>query len=255
MRLWESEEGRLVGAVHPDGPGWACPELHPDWRHLEEELLDWAESALPAVSGAGDSRYLRLFVWDYDAPRRRLLERRGYEKTAEAGTVRRMRFGRCALPRPALAGGYRLRTTRPDEPDYERMAVLLNRSFGRTIHSAAEYRNFTTHSPSFRHDLNLVAEAGDGSFAAHVGLTYEERNRYAIIEPVCTHPDHCRRGLASTLMLEGMHRVHALGATDAYVDTGERIPANELYDSLGFGEAYTGHTWCYEAEPSASPVA
>ena len=35
----------------------------------------------------------------------------------------------------------------------------------------------------------------------------------------------------------------ALGAADAYVETGDREPANGLYEAMGFTEAYTGHYW------------
>jgi hypothetical protein len=49
-----------------------------------------------------------------------------------------------------------------------------------------------------------VAEASDGSFAAHVGLTLDEVNGHGIVEPVCTGPDHQRRGLARALILDGL---------------------------------------------------
>lgn len=124
-----------------------------------------------------------------------------------------------------------------------RVAALLNAAFGRSVHTAAEYRVFATRSPSFRHDLNLVAEAPDGSFAAHAGLTLDEANRHGIIEPVCTHPDHRRHGLAQALMLDGLRRLRDLGAATCDVETGDMVPANALYRSLGFTEEYRGHRW------------
>jgi hypothetical protein len=44
-------------------------------------------------------------------------------------------------------------------------------------------------------------------------------------------------------MQEGLRRLRAIGAVEATVDTGDRIPANRFYDSLGFTEAYRGCTW------------
>ena len=123
------------------------------------------------------------------------------------------------------------------------MADLLNAAFSRDFHTAAEYHVFVTQSPSFRNDLNLVAEEPDGSFAAHVGITYDGANRRGLYEPVCTHPRHQRRGLARTLMLDGLCRLKALGAADAYVDSGEKVAANCLYDAVGFTEAYRGYLW------------
>ena len=137
-----------------------------------------------------------------------------------------------------------MRTTRlGDQDDCKRIAAVLNAGFDRTFHTDLEYATFVTKSPSFRHDLNLVAEAPDGSFACHVGVTYAEANGYGIFEPVCTHPDHRRKGLARGLMFEGLRRLKALGAADVYVGTGDAIAANELYESIGFAEAYKGYTW------------
>ena len=88
-----------------------------------------------------------------------------------------------------------------------------------------------------------MAVAPDGTFAAYVGVPYDEANKCGIFEPVCTHPDHRRKGLARTLMLEGLQRLKTLGAVDVHVETGDMIPANRLYDSIGFTEAYKGFVW------------
>lgn len=61
--------------------------------------------------------------------------------------------------------------------------------------------------------------------------------------PVCTHPDHRRKNLAQSLMLEGLHRVKALGARQVTVETGDMIPANALYDAFGFTEVYKCWVW------------
>lgn len=185
-----------------------------------------------------------ISVFDYDSPLRRLLTKHGFEKSPDYGVTRRLRFGNRPLPEPAMAAGYLLRITRPgDERDCQRIADVLNAGFNRISHTAEEYQKFITLSPSFRHYLNLVAEAQDGSFAAHVGVTYDKTNRRCIFEPVCTYPNHRRLGLARSLMFEGPHRLKALGASDVYVGTGDRIPANELYESVGFTEAYQGYDW------------
>jgi GNAT superfamily N-acetyltransferase len=244
IHLWETEGGQLVGAVHPEYRGDANLELHPDYRHIENDMLAWAEEHLAIPTDDGQQRQLHMFVHEYNVQRRRLLEQRGYEKLTWGGVGLRLRFGTWPLPDPVLAAGYALRTTRPgDASDYQRVADILNAAFNRSIHTAREARLFMTTSPSFRHDLDLVAEAPDGSFASYVGVTYDEINRRGIFEPVCTHPDHRRKGLARSLMFEGLRRLKTLGATDAYVGTGDAVPANQLYESVGFTEAYRGHAW------------
>ena len=100
-----------------------------------------------------------------------------------------------------------------------------------------------THAPSFRHDLDLAAEAPDGGFAAYVSVTYDEANQRGIFEPVCTAPAHRRRGLAKALMVEGLHRLKEFGAKNVYLGTGDMVPANRLYEAVGFTEAYKGYIW------------
>lgn len=243
IRLWETDEARLVAVAHPEGSlGEGFMQLHPDYRHLEDEMLAWCEENL-AAPGKDGGRRLRIYAHDYDLPRRRVLRERGYTETLHWGVVRRLRLGHCTLPVPPIAPGYTLRETRPDPADDQAIADLLNATFERTIHTAAEFRGFAATAPSYRRDLDLVAEAPDGGFGAYAGVTWDPANRRGIFEPVCTHPGHRRRRLALTLMREGLRRLQALGATDAYVETGDMAPANALYDAVGFTEAYAGHQW------------
>jgi GNAT superfamily N-acetyltransferase len=243
IRLWETDGGRLVGAAHPEGSGDLHLQIHPDYRHLEDEMIAWGEEHLAVPADEGQQRRLDIFVFEYDYPRQCVLMARGYEKMPRGGVSRRLRFGNWPLPTPVIADGYTMRTTTSCLDDGQRIADILNAAFNRTFHTGAEVEHFMTTSPSFRHDLDLAAIAPDGSFASYVGLTYEPTNRYGIFEPVCTHPDHVRKGLAQALMFEGLHRLKALGAVNAYVGTGDAVPANRLYDSIGFAEAYKGYVW------------
>jgi mycothiol synthase len=243
IRLWETAEGRLVGVANPEGRlGEAFLQLQPDYRHLEEEMVAWCEGHL-AVSSEESGRRLWIYVHDYDGPRRSLLRRWGYVERGEWGVARRLRLEARPLPVPSLPPGYLLRETRPDPADAQGIADLLNVAFGRTSHTAAEFRGFTANAPSYRRDLDLVAQAPGGELACYVGLTWDPPNRRGMFEPVCTHPDHRRRGLALAVMHEGLRRLRALGATDAYVESGSGEPVNALYDGVGFTEAYTGHYW------------
>ena len=254
-RLWQRPSGQPVAVIHPDSPGYPALLIHPDHRRLEQEMIAWAEEHLakplqegkpiqegkPLQEGRSE---IQFYVYDYDVQRQRLLEDRGYQKTTSGGAIRRLRFGQQVLVQPALAEGYCLRTTNPeDDADAQQIADLLNAAFNRDFHNAAEYQNFARQAPSFRADLDLVAIAPDGAFAAYVGIPYDQANQLGIFEPVCTHPDHRRKGLAGALMREGLCRLQALGAHYAMVDTGDMVPANRLYDTIGFSEVHRGFYW------------
>ncbi|MEZ4679042.1 MAG: N-acetyltransferase [Caldilineaceae bacterium] len=243
VQLWETGDGQLAGVVNPEGTGDAHLQLHPDFRTIEPEMVAWAEEHLAAPNAEGQ-RQLEIFVFDYDEPRQQLLNDRGYTQLDEGGVTQRLHLAECTPPPVVMALPYQLRTTEPgDLANCQRVADLLNAAFNRNFHTAVEFANFTKNAPCCRPDLDLVAVAPDGSFAAYVGIAYDEVNGHAAFEPVCTHPDHRRHGLAQTLMVEGLHRLKALGATDVIVDTGDMIPANRLYDSIGFTEVCRGHVW------------
>jgi mycothiol synthase len=242
-RLWQRADGQLVAVAQPDSPGFPALFVHPDYRHLEPEMVAWAEQRLAKALEDG-KRQVQFYVYEYDVTRQALLAVRGYEKLDSGGAIRRLRIGQQPLARPILAEGYGLRATHPeDDADAQRIADLLNAAFQRNFHNAAEYQNFTRLAPSFQAGLDLVAIGPDGAFAAYVGIPYDRANRMGIFEPVCTHPDHRRQGLAQALMQEGLLRLKALGAQQALVDTGDMVPANRLYETIGFSEMQRGYYW------------
>jgi GNAT superfamily N-acetyltransferase len=270
-RLWETERGELAGACHPEGMQASSRQahlhvhfqVHPDYRDLEPEMLTWAEglvAAAPARPAAGHgaaapggdtsgdangaNRSVTLSVYEYDAPRQALLEQRGYAKLGTGGAARMLRLGRQPLAQPIVPDGYVVRTVDPDDDDdCQRIADVLNAGFGRTFHTGVEFRTFTRLAPCYRADLDLVAVAPDGSFAAYVGVPYDDANGLGMFEPVCTHPEHRRRGLALGLMQEGLLRLRSIGARAAKVETGDMAPANQLYDAVGFTERYRVNDW------------
>jgi ribosomal protein S18 acetylase RimI-like enzyme len=244
VELWETGDGKLLGYALSEGTGNAHLQVHPDHRYLEDEMIAWSEANLAAPARAGGSKVLFIYANEYDAYRQRLLAAHGFQQTEDWGMIRHMRFGQQPLRQPVVYEGYTVRTTRSaDLDDCQRLADLLNAAFRRSFHNAEEYYNFCRLAPCFHQDLDLVAVAPDGTFAAYVGVPYDETNRRGIFEPVCTHPDHQRKGLAKALMQEGLLRLKARGAVDVTVDTGDMTPANQLYDSLGFTEAYKGYSW------------
>lgn len=244
VQLWENCAGNLVAYVLPESPDDAHIQVHPDYRCLENELIAWAEDNLSATTGEGGRRQLQIYSLEYDALRQQTLAARGFEKMTYGGMVRHLRLGRQPRPEVQVADGYTLRTTQADDLDNcQRIADLLNAAFKRDCHTAMEFYHFTRLAPNYRDDLDLVAVAPDGTFAAYVGIYYEESEHWATFEPVCTHPDHQRKGLARALMNEGLNRLWAVGAADVTVDTGDMVAANGLYTAMGFTEAYKGYSW------------
>ena len=86
VRMWETAAGDLVGAAHPEDPGNAFPRMHPDFRHLEDEIVAWAEERLAAPTPEG--RRVDVNVHDHDTQRQELLARRGFVRGRSTDTAR-----------------------------------------------------------------------------------------------------------------------------------------------------------------------
>jgi predicted N-acetyltransferase YhbS len=91
---------------------------------------------------------------------------------------------------------------------------------------------------NFRRDLNIVAIAPDGAYAAYAGTWYEPLNRYAYVEPVATDPTYRRLGLGRAAVLEGVRRCGLLGAEVAYVGSDQ-----EFYKAIGFELIFNTQCW------------
>lgn len=245
IRLWHAPDGALIGAVHPEGPEEAWLELHPAWAHLAPELLDWAQEAhRRRHAGHEAPPALQGYATADDEERQALLAARGY---LDRGPMEVLHARSLAIPAPsvALPPGYGIRRIDLDDAADRRQLVEITRlAFPRaTFDERAidlEPRMLTEHE-------YLAATAPDGSFAAWCGVWSSPEIRVGQFEPVGTHPDHRRRGLASAVMARGMGWMRDRGLQSACVGTGVRNASNYLYASLGFRVAELFHQWEWES--------
>ena len=90
-------------------------------------------------------------------------------------------------------------------------------------------------APGYIPELDLVVGGPDGRFAAFCLCWIDPVNRIGEFEPVGTHPDFRRQGLAKAVLFAGLQRMKAFGAEQAFVlCRGDNQAAATLYQSLGF---------------------
>lgn len=239
VRLWETvgdaeTPRKLVGVVNPEDGGDFFIQIYPGFRHLEPEMIAWAEKHHEKSRPENATHWpLSTFLHEHDIARAECLNNRGYKNMGHAGYTR-WRLLDTPLPEASLPHGYSVRNIGASEQnDLARRAAVANASFGHSRHNPDTIR--TLHrAPTYRADLDLVVVAPDGSFAAYCVIWFGEENSLGWYEPVGTHPAHRRLGLAKGMMAEGLRRIRALGATKACVGAGTGEAANRLYESLGF---------------------
>jgi predicted acetyltransferase len=81
-------------------------------------------------------------------------------------------------------------------------------------------------------------KAPDGEYAAHCGMWYEEGEKTAYIEPICTVPEYRKKGLVKIAVYEAMKRCSKLGAQRAIV-----VSNQDFYHKIGFEVSSTYSFW------------
>jgi len=245
--IWETSHGEIAAVLHPMTMGEAFVHVHPAFRttELEQEIIAFAEQSLPALVRDG-MRRLTILVDSGDAMRRNVLINRGYARGG--GIVHRWwRDLNTPLPQVPVTPGYAIRSMgdidefparswaswkafHPDEPDdhYEGWEWLLN----------------IRATPLYRRDLDIVAATPTGEIAAFCTIWFDDATQSAVCVLVGTVPGHQRRGLATAVMFEGLHRLQKMGGTRAFANAYDPA-ADALYGSV-LGAKAVSESWAKE---------
>lgn len=242
VHLWETESGKLVGVANAEDSNNYFFQIHPHYREIEPQMLAWTEAHHQTRKSKETPHSLHIFTFENDQLRNTLLQANDYTDEG-ACEYDRQRSLDAPIPKIVLPQGYHVRNIHIDDPsDCAKWATADNNAFGHQRNTAASIA-VRAQAPTYREDLDLVAVAPDGSFAAFCIVWLAEENGYGVFEPVGTHPDHRRKGLASAVINAGLQRLKELGATLAYVGSGADAPSNYLYEALGFNDYTPWHHW------------
>ncbi|MEU4829893.1 GNAT family N-acetyltransferase [Streptosporangium sp. NPDC023615] len=227
--------------------GWAMPPgelelfVHPEHPGLADEVLDWFHGAgsgggAGAGSGGGAAGETAVTILTGEERLAAALARHGYRPgPADAPFQVRMSRDLSDLPEPEVPPGFTMRHVRGEEDVAERVAVHRS-AFAPSSVTEESYRNVMRAWP-YRPELDCVVEAPDGRLVAYCLIWPDALNGVGELEPVGTHRDFRRLGLARAVCLYALHRLGRTGAAGAIVqprgDAGYPVPAR-LYEAIGF---------------------
>lgn len=196
--------------------------VHPDSPELLDEVLAWAHAT-------------ETDVLDSNSDAIAALERTGYERVGDGEPFMLYLARRLdELPQPACPDGFALRTV--SEADVESRVEAHRSAFHPSRVTVESYRNVMRAWP-YRAELDCIAVAPDGRVAAYSLAWLDDENRVGELEPVGTHTDFRRRGLAAAVCAFALRRLREEGAERAVVYArGDAAYAGpeQLYESLGF---------------------
>lgn len=221
----------------------AFPPVYP-WLLDLTSMSEWEQALnenLPAR--AFGKTLLMVSALDQDEPRKRFLERAGFEPT---GHFQYSLTRSLSLPvaEPALPAGYRLRSI--EEADFEERVATHRDAWHRSTFSLEQYRRIRS-IEVFEPSLDLVAEDATGRFGAYSIGWIDTRLGVGSFEPVGTRPQYRRLGLGRAVTLEGLRRMKQMGMHSAKIGTaGFNDRAYGLYCSCGFQLVDKDRTWIKE---------
>jgi ribosomal protein S18 acetylase RimI-like enzyme len=242
VQLWLDDEQHVMGYIWPEGGATFILFIHPKHPELVDEMLDWVEQNSTAFSPVKDDLpEMSISCSSSDRVLRRALEKRSYERGGEYFSFRSRKLTGTIGP-SQLPPGYSIRSIQNDEDLILRVEVH-RAAFSPSRMSLEKYR-ILTGFPAYHRDLDLVAVAPDGSFAAFALLWLDEANRAATFEPIGTHPNHRRLGLARALINEGCRRLHDMNIKVVHTQSwGGDFCAARLYQSTGLAEIDRIYDW------------
>lgn len=150
---------------------------------------------------------------------------------------------------PQLPANFTLRQVKPQQ-DAEAWVEMHNQSFIDAWNHhplTVEHYKYLQSHPTYRPDLDLVAIAPDGTFAACckciINRESNTRNGHneGWIDELGTRRGFRRIGLGRAMLLSGMRQLQAAGMDMAKlsVDFNNPNSALQLYESVGFHKLYT----------------
>ena len=96
---------------------------------------------------------------------------------------------------------------------------------------------FMAPSPHSTHEYDVVIADENGEYVCFAGMWWIPQNKLAYMEPLCTSPEHRRKGLAAAALTRHYRRMKSLGAT--HMSGGE----DPFYEKIGYGKGYHFSFW------------
>jgi len=240
VHLWRNDAGELAGFIIR---GNRMFHLQVDYevRYLEDTMINWAE-----CNWAGDKAQIETMAYDWDIERQTRLTQRGFENLGPIEDVRIYDLAK-SYPDILLPAGFRI-TSLAEHGQYPERIELENSIWGASL-DEAWFRGKSS-APSYSLDWDLIAISPDGKQAAQSLVWLYPRNQMAEIDPVGTHPDYRKKGLARALVIESFKRMRDNGIRLAYIASETEDPiVSHLYSSLQPIETHQGYRWLKHLTP------
>jgi GNAT superfamily N-acetyltransferase len=237
--IWE-EGGKIAAiATYDCGLGNAFPLVRPQYRHLTEDVILYANGAL------GKDGSCRVIIKDGDAETQEIAARNGFIATQDKDCD-------CVYPidldkiSSSLPDGFSV-TSMAETYDLYKYGQALWKGFNHEANGEGPFVfkdeelpewELGFRRPNVNLNLKVAVVAPNGDFVSYCGMWQDPASESALVEPVATDPAYRRMGLGRAAVLEAIRRCGQLGAKRAFVGSSQ-----QFYYSIGFRPYATSTYW------------
>ena len=213
---------------------WELDSNHED--SLGGEIVAWGEACIRKTPSEDESTTLDASCREDYSRRISFLKRHGFHQTDDT-SISMTRPLSNPTPEPELPPGFVIRPIKGRE-EAEAVATLHRAAFG-TDYMTTESRLTIMSTSEYDPSLDLLVIAPDGMVAAYCTCSTNDLTPIGWTDPVATHPNFQRRGLARALLLAGMRLLRERGMEFAKLGTsGDNVAMQSTAASVGFRIEY-----------------
>lgn len=232
--LWRNENGELVSCLSRDG-FLVYPQVSYSFRQIENVMFTWAETHWTDENGE-----IRTMVYDWDVARQELLTGRGYTNLGAIEDVRIYDLQQ-KYPPPVLPPGFHF-SNMAEYGNAEAFIDLQNHIWDREL--SMDWFLGKSSAPSYDPELDLLIVAPGGRLACNSLVWLYPQFGSAEIDPLGTHPDFRRLGLARAIVSESFRKMQEQGMRTGYIASETQDPVvSNLYASFNPVETCQGVLW------------
>lgn len=232
-RIWE-DQGKIVAFCFYESPVtdiYFC--LKPGYEELASEMIAYADTHMSMKDGK-----IQLILFGGQDALMNAAKQAGYSQKSESWN---MQFDFNDVLDYPLPEGFLF--VCPDEYDMDKISKCCWKGFdheqneGVWNHQYEQSNYLLEVAPHATMNLSVAIADEKGEYACYAGMWWTPENKLAYMEPLCTIPEYCHRGLASAALSELYRRTKALGAT--HMTGGD----NGFYKVIGYKPAVKWTWW------------
>ena len=249
LKIWEAFDEaqqitlRIIAVSYTKPSGGCWLSVHPNYTSVAREIVLWMWNRVKEMKGGKvEEVNMKFVVDDDDEDLILLLSDLGFQK-GEIDGDKQVRPIDLPVPTYSLPEGYTIRNA-VIEKDFLKYREVQMTVFPHIVSMSMELLQLFSTASFYQEDLDIVAVDPDGKFAAFCTARIDPLSKIAELEPVGTHPNHRKLGLARAVICESLKRLEKYRPSAVVIlGAAPTDGARRLYESVGFVNEGTRHYW------------